>query len=69
MVKNQTMWREWETKYQKDNPLDIMSNLRIMDALYDQWRALMPQLPDINPIEDLEVKLKIARALSVSKAP
>jgi len=63
MVKNPGKWRAFEDGLLKREKADIARNFEILDALYEEARAL-GAFPPKDPLEGLEVKIKIARTLN-----
>jgi len=67
MIKNRALWNEWETAYIRSQRPDFVRNLRIVEALYAEARALgaldQPDRPD-----RLAHKIGLARALNVRTA-
>jgi len=63
MVRNPRKWRAFEDELLKREKFDIARNFEIFNALYEEARAL-GVLPAKNPLEGLEVKIKIARTVN-----
>jgi hypothetical protein len=69
MIKNPDKFKKFEDTYLKKEDLDISRNFRIFDALFKEALAL-GIFPLKNPLEGLEVDIKIAKVVnSVSKSP
>jgi len=69
MISNSKKFRQFEKRYLKNQKTDIFENFRIVEALLAEARAL-GVFPLKNPLEGLEVDLKIARVVNnVSKTP
>lgn len=66
MIKDSQTWDNWEKKYKK-NPADIEANFRILAAMFEEAKALHV-FPLLNPLEDIETKIYLAKAVNVSKA-
>ena len=58
------MIREFEDEQVGRNPADYHANLRIFEALWDHATQL-GVLPPEDPLEGLEVDLRLAEALNV----
>lgn len=67
MIKDAHYWHNWEKKYLKNHPADLEQNLRLLQAMYERWRSVHPH-PSKVELRDLDLKIKIARAIHVSKA-
>lgn len=67
MLKYPKFWDEWEKNYQRREPTDFAHNLRMMEAMYAEARDLKI-FQSADPLEGLETKIRIAKALNVSKA-
>jgi len=61
MVKNSKKIRDFEAARTAAEKVDIERNLRILDALYEE-AVMLGALPPKNPLEGIEVKIRIARA-------
>lgn len=63
MVKNPKKLRAFEAERTKAEKVDAEQNLRILDALFEE--ALMHgALPPKDPLEGIEVKIRIAKAVN-----
>ena len=67
MIKNRTLWNEWETTYIRSQRPDFVRNLRIVEALYAEARAL-GALGQADRPDRLAHKIRLARALNVRTA-
>ncbi len=68
MVKNPEKLRAFEDERIKTEKVDVERNFRIVDALYDEARML-GVLPPKDPLEGIEVKIRIARAVNYVQRP
>lgn len=68
MIKDTKFWREWEDRYLRSQPPDVARNLRLVEAMYEEARILHA-FSGFEPPERLAHKIRIARALNVSRAP
>ena len=69
MVKNVSKLRKIEDDHTRRTKPDLKKNLKLLDALYEEARALSV-FPLKDPLEGLEVDIRIAKAInSVSKTP
>ena len=64
MVKCPEMIREFEDEQLRRNPADFHSGLRVFEALWEH-AVTMKVLPPADPLEGLEVDLRLAEALNV----
>jgi hypothetical protein len=68
MVKNPKKLQAFEAERIRAEKVDIEQNFRIVDALYEEAR-LLGVLPSKDPLEGIEVKVRIARVVnSVQRA-
>jgi hypothetical protein len=67
MIRDQKLWQEWEKEYLKKERVDFVQNLELLDAMYEEARALK-LFSSRDPLEGLEIKIELARAVNVSKA-
>jgi hypothetical protein len=67
MIKNPKVWEVWERQYQKNQEVDIALNFKLLDSMYDEARALKI-FPLKDPLEGLDAKIQMVKALHVSKA-
>jgi hypothetical protein len=63
MVKNPEKLRAFEVERMKAEPVDIEKNFRILDALYEEARAL-GKFPLKDPLEGIEEKARLAWAIN-----
>lgn len=68
MIKDPKRWEEWETEYLKRGTVDYLRNLELLEAMYQETKAL-GAFPRKDPLEGLETKIRLAKALNVSTAP
>lgn len=68
MIKNADILNEWRRKHLRREPPDYARNLQLFEAMYDEALALNI-LPLRDPLEGLDIKIKMARDLNVSRAP
>ncbi len=69
MIRRPELVEAFERELQRRQPLDYQQNLRIAEALYEEARAL-GVLPMKDPLDGIEVKIRLAKALnSVKEAP
>ena len=63
MIKDPLYWEKWERETQLRQPADFRANLRLLEAMYEEARALgvMAQPP---PPEGLESRIRLAKALN-----
>lgn len=64
MIKDPDLWERWERETQLTRPADFRANLRILEAMYEEARAL-GVLAAPPTVEGLESRLRVARALNV----
>ncbi len=65
MIKDSQHLEQFENKYKKNTPPDFFRNLKIYEALYEEARAL-GVFPLKDPLEGLEFKISLAKAVNVS---
>ena len=68
MIKNKEILERFELSLIKNEPLDIEKNLRIFEELLDFARE-MEKIPPSNPLEGIEVDIRLARILNGIKRP
>lgn len=68
MIKDTKFWREWEDHYLRSQPPDFVRNLRLVEAMYEEARALNA-FPGFEPPDRLAHKIRLARALNLSRTP
>lgn len=64
MIQNVAEWEAWERGQLRNEPVDIAKNFALLDAMYEQARAL-GVFPVADPLEGLEEKICFAFALNV----
>jgi hypothetical protein len=67
MIKDAALWEKWEAQTVLSQPAEFQRNLRLLDAMYEHARAL-GAFPPTNPLEGLETKIALAKALTVLAA-
>jgi len=67
MIQNLEQWRRWEDAYRRRTPVDFHQNLRLLESMYREARAL-GHFQSLPTLDDLEPQLRIARALNVRGA-
>ena len=68
MIKDPLYWEKWERETQLSQPADFSRNLRLLEAMYEEARALgVMALPPSQ--EGLESRLRLAKALNVRTNP
>ena len=64
MIKDPALWEAWERETLLRQPADFSRNLRLLDAMYEEARALgVMSVPQA--LEGLESRLRLARVLNV----
>jgi hypothetical protein len=64
VIKDAAFWEAWERDVLLRQPADFRSNLRLLEAMYEEARALgVMSLPQA--LEGLESRLRLARLLNV----
>ena len=63
MITNTKIVQDFEDELLRREPVDYERNLRIAEALYEEAR-LLGVFPSKDPLEGIEVKIRIARALN-----
>ena len=66
MIRRPDLIEAFEHEYQRRQPHDYQQNLRIAEALYEEARAL-GILPLKDPLDGIEVKIRLAKALNAVK--
>lgn len=64
MIRRPDMLQAVDDGWTAARPADYLANLRIFEALYEEARAL-GVLRRSDPLEGIEVKIELARALNV----
>lgn len=68
MIKDRQAWEEWEKKNRGKEPVDFFHNLKIVEGLLEEARALKVFPLKASSRADLEIKIFLARVVNVSKA-
>jgi hypothetical protein len=63
MIKNVQKLQAFEAARTRAEKLDVEQNLRILDALYEE-AVMLGALPPKDPLEGIEVKIRIAKAVN-----
>jgi hypothetical protein len=63
MIKDKKYLQEFEKKIIRSKKADIANNIRIVEALYKEAVSL-GVFPLKNPLEGIEVKIKIAKVIN-----
>jgi hypothetical protein len=63
MIKNSSRLNEFEDNYIRRNRPDVLRNLRLLDSLYKEARALSV-FPLQDPLSGLEIDIKIAKVVN-----
>jgi hypothetical protein len=64
MIKARSLWTQFERRSQSERKVDCAANLRVVEALYEEARSL-GVFPLANPLDGIEVDLRLAKALNV----
>lgn len=67
MLRNPDLIEEFERRYAAEHPRDYRENLAIYEALYEHARQL-GTLPGSDPLDGIEVDIRLARLLNVRRA-
>jgi hypothetical protein len=62
MILNIKAWEDWEKAYQSKEPVDFARNLRLLDAMYEEAKALKI-FPLSDPLEGLDAKIQMVKAI------
>jgi hypothetical protein len=65
MIRDCRRLKEWEIEYQRQERPDFFRNLQLYEALYSEARSL-GLFPLRDPLEGLQVKIRMAKVLNVS---
>jgi len=68
VIRESKLLRKFENAQLRRRPVDYRENLRIVEALYQEARALKA-FPPSNPLDGIEVDLQLARILNVYANP
>jgi hypothetical protein len=64
VIKDALYWEKWERETQLRQPADFRANLRLLEAMYEEARALgVMSVPPA--LEGLESRLRLGRVLNV----
>ena len=63
MIKDVEFWRRWEDEYRKSSPVDYENNIKIMEDMM-AYASSLGIKPRLSPLEDIEVKIRIAKAIN-----
>jgi hypothetical protein len=66
MIQNAAVWEEWESQAIRSEPPDFKRNLALLEAMYEHARRL-GAFPPADPLEGLDIKIRLAKVLSVSE--
>jgi hypothetical protein len=64
VIKDLTLWERWERGTVLRHPVDFRRNLRLLDAMYEEARALGVMAVPAG-LEGLESRLRLAKVLNV----
>lgn len=68
MIKDIQYWDKWEAELVSREPVDYAKNVRLMQAMYDEVKALNRMIPE-DPLEGLEADILYAKAINVPTSP
>ncbi|MBM3294067.1 MAG: hypothetical protein FJY82_06025 [Candidatus Aminicenantes bacterium] len=68
MVKNGMKLQAFEAARIRAEKVDVEQNFRILDALYKE-AAMLGAFPPADPLEGIEVKIRIAKAVNNVQKP
>jgi hypothetical protein len=68
MMKNKKLFEDWERQWIKASGVDFSRNIRIVEALYKEACGL-GIFPTKDPLEGLQTKIDLAKALNVPRNP
>lgn len=68
MVKNAQKLQAFEAVRTRAEKVDVEQNLRILDALYEE-AVMLGAMPPKDPLEGIEVKIRIAKAVNRVQRP
>jgi len=63
MISDIHYWNNWEEEFQRQTPVNVEQNFRLMDAMYLEARQL-GLIPRSNPLEGLEAVILYAKAIN-----
>jgi hypothetical protein len=64
VIKDPALWEAWERETLLRQPVDFRRNLRLLEAMYEEARALGVMSVPL-ALEGLESRLRLARVLNV----
>ena len=67
MIRNPDLVRRFEDDLARESPLDYHANLAIFEAMWEHARKL-GALPACDPLEGIELDIRLAGALNVRKS-
>jgi hypothetical protein len=67
VIKDPAFWEAWERDTLLRQPADFRSNLRLLEAMYEEARTL-GVMSQPQALEGLESRLRLARVLNVRTA-
>ncbi|MEW5902592.1 MAG: hypothetical protein AB1715_14090 [Acidobacteriota bacterium] len=65
MIRDAEAFSKWEKEWVRREPPDFFKNVRIYEAMYEE-ACLLGVLPSKNPLEGIDEKIKLAKALNIS---
>jgi hypothetical protein len=64
MIKDSALWEAWEREQERTQPVDEERNFALFEVMYQHARSFDTFLRS-DPLEGIEVKIRIAQALNV----
>ena len=64
MIRDTDFWNRWEEDYQRNTPVNVAQNFRLMEAMYQEARQF-GYFPPSDPLEGLEADILYAKAINV----
>ncbi len=68
MIKDTALWHAWEDEFARSRPPDFHRNLALVESMLEHARKL-GAFPRSDPLEGIEVKIRLARVLNVPTTP
>jgi hypothetical protein len=68
MIRDPDLWRAFEDDLCRRTPPDHLRNLHLVEALLEEARRL-GVWPPTDPLEGIDVDIRVARALDVHRTP
>ncbi|KPJ73375.1 hypothetical protein AMJ52_03855 [candidate division TA06 bacterium DG_78] len=68
MIRNHRIFQHFERKFLENEKVDIWQNFKIYEALYQEALTL-GVVPLRNPLEDIDIDIKIARVINSVPKP